>query len=209
MLIVLEVIGTVFHSQRKLPSISTDLTWREYLPNVFRTGQVGISCICIQKQQKWTGRHMQQQQRWTGGFIMHWYIQKQQRWTGGFIMHQYTIAAEVDRWVYYSLIYKSSRGGQVGLLYIDMSLCQKVLGEDHPFWGPKCIFRFKFSLNKPNFIWKSMHQRDNKDKLDSQSQFWVSKIWKFTPSPGRKSAKEGWTFRVHRFSCRFVCIFLL
>ena len=90
-----------------------------------------------------------------------------------------------------------------------MSLCQKVLGEDHPFFGPKCFFRFKFSLNKPNFIWKSMHQRDNKDKLDSQSQFWVSKIWKFTPSPGRKSAKEGWTFRVHCFSCRFVCIFLL
>ena len=89
-----------------------------------------------------------------------------------------------------------------------MSLCQKVLGEDHPFFGPKCFFRFKFSLNKPNFIWKSIHQRDNKDKLDSQSQFWVSKIWKFTPSPGRKSAKEGWTFRVHRFSCRFVCIFL-
>ena len=28
-----------------------------------------------------------------------------------------------------------------------------------------------FSLNKPNFIRKSMHQRDNKDKLDSQSQF--------------------------------------
>ncbi len=25
----------------------------------------------------------------------------------------------------------------------------------------------------------------------------------------KKSAKEGWTFRVHRFSCRFVCIFLL
>ena len=95
------------------------------------------------------------------------------------------------------------------ILCIYMSLCQKVLGEDHPFFGPKCFFRFKFSLNKPNFIWKSMHQRDNKDKLDSQSQFWVSKIWKFTPSPGRKSAKEGWTFRVHRFSCRLVCIFLL
>ena len=94
-------------------------------------------------------------------------------------------------------------------IYIYMSLCQKVLGEDHPFFGPKCFFRFKFSLNKPNFIWKSMHQRDNKDKLDSQSQFWVSKIWKFTPSLGWKSAKEGWTFRVHRFSCRFVCIFLL
>ena len=90
-----------------------------------------------------------------------------------------------------------------------MSLCQKVLGEDHPFFGRKCFFRFKFSLNKPNFIRKSMHQRDNKDKLDSQSQFWVSKIWKFTPSPGRKSAKDGWTFWVHRFSCRFVCIFLL
>ena len=93
-----------------------------------------------------------------------------------------------------------------------MSLCQKVLGEDHPFLGCKCFFRFKFSLqNKPNFIRKSMHQRDNKDKLDSQSQFGVSIIWKFTPSPspGWKSAKEGWTFRVHRFSCRFVCIFLL
>ena len=90
-----------------------------------------------------------------------------------------------------------------------VSLCQKMLGEDHPFFGPKCFFRFKFSLNKPNFIWKSMHQWDNKDKLDSQSQFWVSKIWKFTPSPGRKLAKEGWTFWVHRFSCRFVCIFLL
>ena len=82
-------------------------------------------------------------------------------------------------------------------IYIYMSLCQKVLGEDHPFFGPKCFFRFKFSLNKPNFIWKSMHQRDNKDKLDSQSQFWVSKIWKFTPSPGWKLAKEGWTFWVH------------
>ena len=57
-----------------------------------------------------------------------------------------------------------------------MSLCQKVLGEDHPFFGRKCFFRFKFSLNKPNFIRKSMHQRDNKDKLDSQSQFYVSKI---------------------------------
>ena len=52
-----------------------------------------------------------------------------------------------------------------------MSLCQKVLSEDHPFFCCKCFFRFKFSLNKPNFIWKSMHQRDNKDKLDSQSQF--------------------------------------
>ena len=29
------------------------------------------------------------------------------------------------------------------------------------------------------------------------------------PNPGRKSAKEGWTFQVHRFSCRLVCIFLL
>ena len=53
----------------------------------------------------------------------------------------------------------------------DMSLSQKVLGEDHPFFGRKYFFRFKFSLNKPNFIRKSMHQRDNKDKLDSQSQF--------------------------------------
>ena len=52
-----------------------------------------------------------------------------------------------------------------------MSLCQKVLGKDHPFFGCKCFFRFKFSLNKPNFIRKSMHQRDNKDKPDSQSQF--------------------------------------
>ena len=33
-----------------------------------------------------------------------------------------------------------------------MSLCQKVLGVDHPFFGRKCFFRFKFSLNKPNFI---------------------------------------------------------
>ena len=57
-----------------------------------------------------------------------------------------------------------------------MSLCQKVLGEDHPFLGRKYFFRFTFSLNKPNFIRKSIHQRDNKDKLDSQSQFGVSKI---------------------------------
>ena len=92
------------------------------------------------------------------------------------------------------------------LLY--MSLCQKVLSKDCPFWGCKYFFRFTFSLNKPNFIRKSIHQRDNKDKLDSQSQFWVSKIWKLTRSLGRKSVKEGWTFRVHRFSC-FVCIFLL
>ena len=35
-----------------------------------------------------------------------------------------------------------------------MSLCQKVLGKDHPFFGRKCFFRFKFSLNKPNFIRK-------------------------------------------------------
>ena len=35
---------------------------------------------------------------------------------------------------------------------VHMSLCQKVLSEDHPFFGPKCFFRFKFSLNKPNFI---------------------------------------------------------
>ena len=35
---------------------------------------------------------------------------------------------------------------------IYMSLCQKVLGVDHPFFGRKCFFRFKFSLNKPNFI---------------------------------------------------------
>ena len=90
-----------------------------------------------------------------------------------------------------------------------MSLCQKVLGEDNPFFYCKFFFRFKFSLNKPNFIQKSMHQRDNKDKLDSQSQSGVSKIWKFTPSPGRKSAKEGWTFWVHHFSYCFVCIFLL
>ena len=94
-------------------------------------------------------------------------------------------------------------------IYIYMSLCQKVLGEDHPFFGHKYFCRFKFSLNKPNFIRKSMHQRDNKDKPDPQSQFWVSKIWKFTLSPGRKSTKEEWTFRVYRFSCGFVCIFLL
>ncbi len=81
-----------------------------------------------------------------------------------------------------------------------------MLGKDHPFFGCKYFFRFKFSLNKPNFIQKSMHQRDNKDKPDSWSQFWVSKIWKFTPSSGGKLAKEGWTFWVHHFNC-FVCIF--
>ena len=66
-----------------------------------------------------------------------------------------------------------------------------------------------------SFLWTNLTLSERvcikeiiKIKLDSQSQFWVSKIWKFTPSPGRKSAKEGWTFRVHRFSCRFVCIFL-
>ena len=49
--------------------------------------------------------------------------------------------------------------------HIHMSLCQKVLEEDHPFFYRKFFF---------------------KDKLDSQSQCWVSKIWKCTPSPGRK-----------------------
>ena len=48
-----------------------------------------------------------------------------------------------------------------------------------------------------------------KINLTPSVSFGVSKIWKFTPSPGRKSAEEGWTFRVHCFSCRFVCIFLL
>ena len=131
-------------------------------------------------------------------------------WVSGHLLH---LCIYLPYWIKVSKqIISNWEGASVSFILwnqIYMSLCQKVLSEDHPFFGPKCFFRFKFSLNKPNFIWKSMHQRDNKDKLDSQSQFWVSKIWKFTPNPGRKSAKEGWTFQVHRFSCRFVCIFLL
>ena len=44
--------------------------------------------------------------------------------------------------------------------HYNMSLCQKVLSEDHPFFGHKYLCRFKFSENKPNFIQKGMHQRD-------------------------------------------------
>ena len=61
------------------------------------------------------------------------------------------------------------------------------------FFGCKCFFMFKFSLNKPNFIRKSMHQRDNKDKLDSQSQF--CKIWKFTQVRAENRQRKGGHFR--------------
>ena len=49
---------------------------------------------------------------------------------------------------------QSERDTLIYIIYICtyMSLCQKVFGEDRPFFGPKCFFRFKFSLNKPNFI---------------------------------------------------------
>ena len=91
-----------------------------------------------------------------------------------------------------------------------MSLCQKVLGEDHPIH-----FLVLNASSGLSFLWTNLTLSERvciKEIIKinlTPSQFWVSKIWKFTPSPGRKSAKEGWTFRVHRFSCRFVCIFLL
>ena len=48
--------------------------------------------------------------------------------------------------------YTASAGYFLICTHMYMSLCQKVLGKDHPFFGRKCFFRFKFSLNKPNFI---------------------------------------------------------
>ena len=88
-----------------------------------------------------------------------------------------------------------------------ISLCQNVLGEDHNFLVVNTSVGLSFS-EQTKFIRKSMHQtqRDNKDKLDSQRQFWDSKIWKFTPIPGRKSAKEGWTFWVMWHSKWCVCL---
>ena len=87
-----------------------------------------------------------------------------------------------------------------------MSLCQKVLGEYHPFFGRKYFFRLKFFLNKPNFIRKSTHQRDKKDKLDSQSQFWLVKydnLHQFRFSAENRQRKGG------HFGCTGLVVVML
>ena len=76
-----------------------------------------------------------------------------------------------------------------------MSLCQKGLCEDPLCFGRKYFFSFIFFPNKLNFILKCMHQTDNKDKLDAQSEFWVNKNMKRHQVQNGNQWRNGGHFR--------------